>query len=575
MTGVWPSLALTAASLPPGLPADDDFLGAPHGESGAWKAGLNEFSGLFGAVLVSELAGLGSDEPSWLPALPAPSKGPESSKPVLADAVAPHRSIAAPTQKPLSQATAAPAEEAESHLPAVGSQPLPTMLLPVAADMAAKTVGPPGYASAKEHAEHLPEAWSPKAPVPAQRLPEENPAGALASQPEAPLDRIEETAAKAAPAMAEARLEGEPWPARQETSAAREVRRSGRTSETLRDLLVAPQSAPEQPTLTPGAVAASTAPPPAPIGESVRSATESPELRARAGPRGPAPAGGDNAAHRQGSGKPHGLGTILPARELLQGEPVFALRISSSEPAFAGNGQPNGATTAPEAEGPVAMKTEASFIPEPAGDFRPVDIRPVLSGSEAGAVLTRRQAEGFQSAPGHAAEPPAERAEVRLPMVAAFGGALSAQLSGEAKPRETPQSRPRAPQPEAATPEQPSVRRITLQLEAASGGRVRLDVRDRAGEIHVAVSARGTALAASLREGAAQLVHSLQARGFAAELLGGTTAAIGSPGSGEGSARQETSPDSAPPASAWEQGSGGGHGGRRRPPQRTDGEALD
>ncbi len=323
---------------------------------------------------------------------------------------------------------------------------------------------------------------------------------------------------------------------------------------------------------------AAAAPSPAPVAESVRPARGFTEVTAQGGARELAPTGGENAAHRDATGRPQALGPILPAREPLGGEPAFAMRILPSEAVSLRNGRWEGAKAAPGADVRAATKAELSPAQEPVAGARPGQTQRVVPTVEARAVLSRRPAEGFGAAPGRVLEPPAQRAELPAAMAVAVSRPLSPEVSSEATPPETSQSRTATSRLETAPleePQPPTVRRLTLELDGASGGRVRLDVRDRAGEIQVAVSARGAALAATLREGAAQLVSGLQARGFAAELLAGGTAAASSWGAGEGSARQETSPDSRPPASGWEHGSGEGHGGRRRQAQEAHEESLD
>ncbi|MCS6953077.1 MAG: hypothetical protein RMK57_12110 [Bryobacterales bacterium] len=108
-----------------------------------------------------------------------------------------------------------------------------------------------------------------------------------------------------------------------------------------------------------------------------------------------------------------------------------------------------------------------------------------------------------------------------------------------------------APEPEPASERE--LRQITLRLDGTRGERVQLHVHDRAGEIRVAVSARDPALAASLREGAAQLVHRLEASGFRAELLPG-------PGASSAGARW---PEPAAPSTLAEQHDGASFGQHR------------
>ncbi len=580
MTGVWPSLALTAAPWQLGVRTEDDFSGATGAALEARPAGAGVFTGLFEALLGSELPEPESDQQAWLPALPAPSQGFQSSKPPLEDAVAPHTIGPAPSEwlgpgapLPLQRHKALAAEEPQSPLLADGLRAIPAVSPALAAEIPAKTAGPSANAAAKGHANGVPAASSANAPGPVQQLPHSNARQALARGVNAPLDAPKETPTATARAMPEAKLEDDELPPRKETAPAREPYRSGGTSETRPELVVVPEPRPAQPTPTPKAAAVSSAWGPAPVAESVRPATELPELRRQTGPRDLAPTGAQRTTDRDGTGTPHAIVPIPPARALLRGEPVFAVRILPSETASARNGRAEGVKASPDADVRAAMKAEPVLTEEPTAESRPLPAARAASGVEAQAVLTRRNTEAFESAPERISEPYAPRGDVRPPVVAAVSRPLSAEVPAEATPPEVSPSRSPASQPEAAPPQEANVRRITLELEGASGARVRLDVRDRAGEIHVAVSARGTAVAA-LREGAAQLVHGLQARGFAAELIG-APAAAGSPGPAEGSAHKQTSPDGAPLPSGWEHGSGGDPGGRRRQAEQPREEFQD
>lgn len=570
MTSVWPSLALTAAPLPLELPKDGDLAGATDAEPRAWLASGAEFAGLFGALLGSELPGPDFDEQDSSPEFPAAGEGFEFSKPAPlcqpTAAYAPDSSVSSAFSKPapLHPLTAGSAGAQESQ-PRPDRSHLPAVSLPFAADTADTEAGWVAENSVQERTVGL--LPTVVASVPARQVPPADAPEALASRPNAPRASSEETATASAPAMPEARLQYEPLPARPVAAPAREVQRARRPPDARQEdlLVVAGSSAPTPMNTT----AVSDAPRPAPTAESVPPAGGLPEPRVQDGPRELAPTGGENAARRDATGTPQALAMILPSRELLRGEPVFAVRILPSEPASVRNGQP-------EVEVPVAMKAELSLTREPVADWRPGDTERVPPTLQARGVLSRRHAEGFESTPGRVFEFPAQRRELPAAMAVAVSRPLSPEVPAELAPPETSQSRATTSQT-APLEEQPqsSVRRITLQLDGASGGRVRLDVRDRAGEIQVAVSARGAALAATLREGAAQLVSGLQARGFAAELLAGNTAAASSWGAGEGSAREETNPDSAAPPSGWEHGSGEGHGGRRRQAQEPDEESRN
>ncbi len=518
MTSVWPSLALTAAPLPLELSKDGDLAGATEAEAEAWPARLAEFAGLFGALLGSEPAGPGVAEQGWSPELPAASEGFQLSKPAAlsrhtaAYALGSSVSWGLSNPAPLYPHTAGSARAQESP-PRADRLRFPAVSLPLAADTPHTVAGSAPEAPANERGVGLlPTAI---ASEPAQQAPPADASERLASQLNVPPERAEETASASASA---------------------------------------------------------------PVAESVRPARGFTEVTAQGGARELVPTGGENAAHGDATGRPHALGPILPAREPLGGEPAFAVRILPSEPVSLRNGQWEGAKAPPGADVRAAMKAQRWPAQEPVADGRSGATQRVGPTVEARAVMSRPHAEGLGSAPAGVLEPPAQRAELPAAMAVAVSRPPSPEVPAEATPSETSPSWTATSRLETAPlaePQQPSVRRITLQLDGASGGRVRLDVRDRAGEIQVAVSARGAALAATLREGAAQLVSGLQARGFAAELLAGGTAAASSWGAGEGSARQETTPDSRPLASGWEHGSGEGHGGRRRQAQEAHEESLD
>lgn len=579
MTGLWPSLVLTAAPLPLGVLSEDDFSGAADAALEARPAGAGEFTGLFESLLGSELPEPESGEQRWLPTLPAPSEGFQSSKPPLEDAVALDTIGPAPSERlaprgplPLQRHKARAAEELHAPLLADGLRAFPAVPLALAAGIPDNPAGLAAYAGAKEHATGVLAASSANAPT--EQLAQANAREALAGRPELPLNGFEETPAATAPAMPEAKPGDDELPPQKETAPAPELNRSRRTFETRPELVVAPEPGSAQPTPTPNAAADSTAAArPAPVAESVRPAAGLPELHRQAGPGNLAPTGAERTTDRDGTGTPHAMVPIAPARALLRGEPVFAVRILPSETASARSGRPEGAKASPGADVPVAMRAESVLIEEPAAESRPLPEGRVAPGIEAQAVLRGRHTGAFESAPERISEPAVQRGDVRPAVVAAISRPLFPEVSAEATPPDVSLSRSPASQPEAAPPQEANVRRITLQLEGASGARVRLDVRDRAGEIHVAVSARGTAVAA-LREGAAQLVNGLQARGLAAELIG-APAAAGTPGPAEGSSREQTRPDSAPLPSGWEQGSGGEHGGRRRQAEPSHEESRD
>ncbi|HXG35173.1 MAG TPA: hypothetical protein VNJ11_17545 [Bryobacteraceae bacterium] len=559
-----------------GVRADDDPAGATGAAPEARPSGAGEFTGLFEALLGSKPARPEPDEQGWLPALSAPSEGLQSSRLPLEGAVALDTIGPAPGERltprgplPLQRHKARAAEESQSPLPADRLRAFPAVPPALAAGIPENPAGLP--ASTKQPAEGLLAASSANAP--AEQLAQANAREALASRPELPLDGFEEPPTATARAGPEAKPGDDELRPRKETASARELHRSAGTSETRPGIAVAPEPEPAQPTPTPNVAADSTAVRTAPVADSVRPAAGLPELHRQAGPRDLAPTGAERTTDRDGTGTPHAIVPIAPARALLRGEPVFAVRILPPETASVRNGRAEGVKATPDADVHVAMKAEPVLIEEPAAESRPLPAARAASGVEARAVLTRRHTEAFESAPERISEPYAQRGDVRPPVVAAVSRPVSPEVPSEATPPEVSPSRSPASQPEAAPPQDANVRRITLELEGASGARVRLDVRDRAGEIHVAVSARGTAVAA-LREGAAQLVNGLQARGLAAELIG-APAAAGTPGPAEGSAREQTSPDSAPLPSGWEHGSGGDPGGRRRQAEQPREEFQD
>lgn len=140
-----------------------------------------------------------------------------------------------------------------------------------------------------------------------------------------------------------------------------------------------------------------------------------------------------------------------------------------------------------------------------------------------------------------------------------------AMLSQEPAPRH-PAEPTLKPAPEPELPAEREVRQITLRLEGASGQRVQVAVQDRTGEIRVAVSAQDTGLAGRLREGAAQLISRLEARGFAAELLPGAALFSGAHRWPEPGEPPVTSSDTPSTGGSWENREQGNHRDRRGSP---------
>lgn len=119
------------------------------------------------------------------------------------------------------------------------------------------------------------------------------------------------------------------------------------------------------------------------------------------------------------------------------------------------------------------------------------------------------------------------------------------------------------------------VRQITLRLESTSGQRVQVAVQDRTGEIRVAVCARDTGLAGRLREGAAQLVSRLEARGFAAELLPGAALFSGAHRWPEPGESPVSGTDTAGAGGPWDGGEESNHRGRHGSPPGWEPEGRE
>lgn len=199
-----------------------------------------------------------------------------------------------------------------------------------------------------------------------------------------------------------------------------------------------------------------------------------------------------------------------------------------------------------------------------AGDEPALTLEARANGQPAGTRPSGRAASGAESAgeqgASHILTAPLE------PSRASLSHERAPERPAEPALRSTPEMEP---------PTDREVRQITLRLESTSGQRVQVAVQDRTGEIRVAVCARDTGLAGRLREGAAQLVSRLEARGFAAELLPGAALFSGAHRWPEPGESPVSGTDTAGAGGPWDGGEESNHRGRHGSPPGWEPEGRE